>query len=256
MNILAFIKYAILTAGTFSLFNLRSVGFSLTSPLFSDIQDWETIGDAQVTSPLATNPSFIPDVVEAVLTTAAVDRDDDYPARRGSFNVSGNSPVRSWGENSPLESFLGFSLFNLHENSIEGSALKKTFSVRPGDILKFDWNFLTNDFYEDYAFVSLGEVSKLVDSSQAVLNSPTRFQWETRFQSFAYTFERGGDWTVAIGIVDVNDSDVSSALVLENLQFIRSGSQQQTSVMEPCLLWGLGSVGLFLCKISRNKAPR
>jgi hypothetical protein len=54
----------------------------------------------------------------------------------------------------------------------EGSAISTTFTENAGDVLSFDWNFMTDDIqsegFNDFAFVTLSQAghTKLADTSR------------------------------------------------------------------------------------------
>lgn len=143
---------------------------------------------------------------------------------------------------SSLESFLGLeagSLDNLAD-ATAGSAIKQKFKANAGDILTFDWNFLTNEstgtFYNDVAFVSLGLLSELADTTFPILiDSLTPFNQETGFQSFSYKIPTSGTYTLGIGITDVRDTIVDSGLLVDKVKL--------TSVPEPASTLGLLAFG-------------
>lgn len=101
----------------------------------------------------------------------------------------------------------------------EGSAIKQTVNVQAGDVLSFDWNFLSNDSSNlDYGFVMLDGVTKLADTTASLVNSSTAFSQETGFQSFTHTFDSAGSYSLALGVIDAGDFNASSALLVDNVQ--------------------------------------
>lgn len=137
--------------------------------------------------------------------------------------------------------------------SKEGSGIYQdlTFTVTPQDVidnkngfkLSFNWAYLTNDGQaanslgnQDYSFVSLvntgsstNEITVLGDSSQSISNptanndynhSTTTYYSEGNTYTKTVTGLAAGDYTyrVGFGVVDVDGSDRSSALLLDNFQ--------------------------------------
>lgn len=125
-----------------------------------------------------------------------------------------------------LETFLGLEAATLDNlgngEATEGSAIQQTVTVEAGDLLTFDWNFLTNEgtpsSFNDFSFVSLtpDSTSELADTNDTFVLSDTPLNEETGFQTFTYEFQSSGTFTVGAGVVDVSDNIVASALVLDN----------------------------------------
>lgn len=133
-----------------------------------------------------------------------------------------------------LENFLFLSSGNLTSlNASEGSALKREITVNAGDILKFDWNFLTNEneneTYNDFAFLSISSLETLADTFTPSIFSFSSLSKETGYQTYTYTFQNAGTYTLGLGVVDVGDNAVNSALLVDNFQ-LYTDSQ---SVPEP-----------------------
>ncbi len=113
-----------------------------------------------------------------------------------------------------LETFAGLSQGTLDQligaNAIQGSAVQITVTVKAGDTLTFDWNFVSREYwwnkgniqlaslYKDFAFVSIGsQIVKLVDTTSqtsGTLNS--NFGNYTGYRSFSHSFATGGSLTV------------------------------------------------------------
>ncbi|MEJ7638889.1 MAG: hypothetical protein WKF75_13195 [Singulisphaera sp.] len=132
-----------------------------------------------------------------------------------------------------LEGFLSLPTGSLDaitlQGAIEGSALRLTFAASAGDVLSFDWDFLTDEnfnaqSFNDLAFVTLGtQVNVLGDVySSTFIPSMTPFFDETGYQSFSMTFATTGTFTLGVGILDVGDDLFDSALLLDN--FALSGA--------------------------------
>jgi hypothetical protein len=144
-----------------------------------------------------------------------------------------------------LEAFLGLapgSLDNLgNGNATDGSAIRQTFLAEAGDILSFDWNFLTNEgtpsFFNDFSFVSLSVLSELGDTTSIFMNSLTPFNQETGFQTFSFTIPTTGTYTLGLGVTDVADNVVDSGLLVDNVKL--------TSVPEPTSTLGVLALGAF-----------
>ena len=115
------------------------------------------------------------------------------------------------------------------DSATEGSGIKDSFGFVIGDVISFDYNFMTDelppDFVNDYAFVSIGGQVSLLDH---VLGSPTSasdyYYRETGYKSFSYLSPVTGILDFGIGIVDVADNVVDSALLIDNIRVTRDSS--------------------------------
>jgi hypothetical protein len=131
----------------------------------------------------------------------------------------------------------------------EGSAIKTSLMVEAGDVLTFDWNFLTEDGnaqgFNDFAFVSLSQtVQELADTFSTVpvsFVSLTEFENQTGYKTFTYTFQTAGTYSLGIGVTDVTDGSADSALLVDNVSISRPGDS--TTVPEPTSLLGILAVG-------------
>ncbi|AFY73356.1 hypothetical protein Syn7502_01257 [Synechococcus sp. PCC 7502] len=182
-----------------------------------------------------------PSVGSANLSTDGLNS-DDFPANNGTFSFTGTVPATDAFFSTTLQDFLGLSATSLDTSDFayEGSALKFTFNANGGDKLTFDYNFLTNDLLNiDYSFLLVnGSVITLADVSNA-LNSSSFFANETGTTPFSYTFTKSGTYTVGLGVVDIGDNNVTSALKISNAELVTT-----TAVpfeFDPAL--GLGAMG-------------
>jgi hypothetical protein len=177
-----------------------------------DFTGWSTVGMSYVdTSDFGTFPTQ--GIYSALLTTGA--------AEDGELDVVSDSEI---------ESFLGLLSGSLDDlivnNAIEGSAIAQIFSAKAGDILSFDWNFLTNEAtpesegFNDFAIVSINDqVFKLADTfSSFFSSSANEFDSETGFETFSYTIPTDGTFTLGFSVLDTNDTTMSSALAIDNVQ--------------------------------------
>ena len=130
-----------------------------------------------------------------------------------------------------LENFLGLNLGDIdgigNGDATEGSALHKTIAVEAGDILSFDFNFLTDEFtpestFNDFAFVSItpNSLSELADTNSFFELSPTRFSEETDYDNFTFEFSEAGTYRVGIGVVDSFDTIVDSGLLVDDFKVV------------------------------------
>lgn len=118
----------------------------------------------------------------------------------------------------------------------EGSAIKQSFQANAGEVLSFDWNFLTDEFtvldpppepdFNDFAFVRIVSLAPLADTlAPDFALSPTAFAAETGFRTFAFTIPSTGTYTLSIGVMNVGDGGTNSGLLVDNVRL--------TAVPEP-----------------------
>ena len=231
----------------FKSFNFR---FSPSKVLFLSFLSTSSLVVTSPSHAITLNPSSwnsFGDVItssnQVSLTNAFSEGFDDTE----NFNLSSNDPLSG----TDLEFELGLPEFSDPTNFVdatEGSAIKTTVTVKTGDVLSFNWNFLTNDSsfnpegVGDYAFLQVNDtLVTLGDTNSSLGLSSTNFIQETGSQNFSYTFSADGAYSLGLGIVDVIDTSNSSALVVDNLQV--------KTVPEPSTIFGLiisiGSFGLL-----------
>ena len=92
-----------------------------------------------------------------------------------------------------------------------------------GDILSFDWNFLTSQSpsssFNDFGLFTLdGTASKLGDTFSPTVGSGTTFIDETGFGTFSFTISATGMHTLGFAVIDVGDQFVNSGLLIDNVQ--------------------------------------
>ncbi|MBO3459398.1 MAG: hypothetical protein KME33_15315 [Aetokthonos hydrillicola CCALA 1050] len=138
-------------------------------------------------------------------------------------------------DDSIIEKFLGLNaggLNNLEKGATAGSAIQQTFTAKAGDVLTFDYNFLTNEVlppvnFSDFGFVSISSqsdhskdfISELANATTSQLTtSQTQFFGETGFKSFSYTVPEDGTYTLGIGVSDVGDTTGTSGLLIDNVK--------------------------------------
>ncbi|MFN6535592.1 MAG: PEP-CTERM sorting domain-containing protein [Nostoc sp. EkiNYC01] len=237
MNISTFIKHSTFKLSLISLASLGGLAITTTSALAVglNLSGWEKFGDA-ITSGDGAN-----------LSTASLNFADDAPASPGAFNYSGIAAGEA-GSYPDLQDFLGLtdsSALDIEGFAFEGSAIKNTITVAAGDALSFDWNFRTNETVnKDFAFLlvdsTLIKLADFTDATQA--DSP--FLQQTGIRS--YTFSTPGTYSVAFGVVDVDDYGITSALEVKNAAIKR--------VPEPATL--VGALMVFACGIGMQRRCR
>ena len=141
-------------------------------------------------------------VQEALLTTA------------GPFDIPPGNAV----DTITLEGFLRVppgtlsTISNSSFGVLEGSAIVQTFTAKAGDVLQFDFNFLTNELkalppFNDLAFVTINTTPILLAdvNTSTFVTSSTPFSDETGFQTFSVMLPTTETYTLRIGVADVGD---------------------------------------------------
>lgn len=162
---------------------------------------------------------------------------------------------------SAVESFLGLSNGSLQAlvpptttpapSVIAGSAIKQSLSVNAGEILTFNWNFITDDVTgpgqttaPDFAFWSLvpelGNPVALANLNTGSFSATgsTDYPNGTGYQTASYTFTTSGIFTIGFGVMSVGDLSGKSALLIDNVKI-----GPLSTVPEP---FAAGAVGLAL----------
>ncbi|MBG1268697.1 PEP-CTERM sorting domain-containing protein [Nostoc sp. WHI] len=218
MSNFTFIKRSTLTASFITLASF-TITATPSQAVSIDFSSWETFGD--VTTPGLGQTNLSNDGLVA----------DDFPATSGTFSFSGIPAGDAFGS---LQSFLGVNSDALDINGFawEGSAIKSTYLAQAGEKFNFNWNFLTNEStYNDFAFLVVdGTVTKLADITNAT-NGSSFFNRETGVNSFTYTFNSSKNYTVALGVVDLDDPGTTSAFKVSNANI--------QEVPEPATMMGL-----------------
>ena len=242
MSTSTFRKRSTLTAGAASLIVSSIFGSPSQAAIINgsfetgDFSQWNTIGNTSIqTSAYGSGPTA--GTYDALLSTG-----EATPV-----------PVNS------LEDFVGLlpgSLNGIGDgDTFQGSAIKQTFNANAGQVLTFDWDFLTNEatpsqFFNDFSFVNISSasnitLSKLADTSSAFTSSPTRnytdtnksFASETGFQTFSYTIPTTGEYSLGIGATNAGDPYGVSGVLIDNVKL------SSTPVPEPGLEWGVFALG-------------
>jgi hypothetical protein len=202
-------KHILNTSALFVALAATSFAQVVNGDFSSSLSGWFTTGDASVRD----GAGFI--------TTASFSEDDDNVGV-GTYNFSGNETTFA----ADLETSLGLSPDALSPDvsngvlATEGSAIFQSVTVQAGDVLRFDWTFLTNeDGGNDYAFLVInGTVFNLSNGLTLSSASSYDFGFTTTSQSYqSSVFDSAATLTVGFGVVDVDNFVGSSALVVDNV---------------------------------------
>jgi len=137
----------------------------------------------------------------------------------------------------------------------EGSAVQQSFDVvAAGDVITFDWNFLTDEFIRDPAEPDLytdflwGYLEGPTTTQEIVFahvnqagifsSSGSTFDQETGYQNYSFTFTEAGTYTLTLGMNDLEDVDYNSGVVFDGFRLIR-GPEPNTFLLVAAGLMGL-----------------
>jgi hypothetical protein len=143
-----------------------------------------------------------------------------------------------------IERFLGLthgSLSNLGNGvANSGAAIKQTFTASAGDVVSFDWNFLTDEGTpnyrnNDFAFFSLTGLTELADTKVSFVDSLSPFREETGYQTTSYNITTAGTYTLGLGVINSGDRKVQSGLLVDNVS--------SEPVPEPASMLGILAFG-------------
>jgi hypothetical protein len=216
-----------------------------------DLSDWDTSGNASIQTSLfgsgPTEGSF-----QALLQT--------NPSSTSVFDPIANESLEG---GNIIAGFLfagsEISDYGLAQNPqafyTQGSAIKTqaTLNVNAGDVLKFDYNFLsdedpqTTNFGNDFAFFSLNQelipLTTVQNSAAAFIASSTSFAREIGYQSYSYTFTTSGNFILGFSVVDEFDFATKSGLLIDNIRVEKGGTLP--TLPESSTLLSLGFLGLI-----------
>ena len=132
-----------------------------------------------------------------------------------------------------------------------GSGMSQFVTVTAGDVLSFDWNFLTSELsqgpsYNDFTFYTINSTPFFLASRNAstfnIVSPPAGFEGQTNWATESYTFPADGTYQIGYGIFNVFDSGHDSALLLDNI----------TIVPEPVTMGGMLLLSLSLARRNRR----
>ncbi len=141
----------------------------------------------------------------------------------------------------------------IQQTATQGSAIEQTFTAKAGDILTFDWDFLTDEVlppvpFSDFSFVSinsqsdgsisyLSELADITTVTSAI--SATRFFKETGFHTFSFNIPTTGTYTLGLGVTNVGDTTLDSGLLVDNVKL--TSVPEPTSVFSVLVFGALGT---------------
>jgi hypothetical protein len=198
----------------------------------SNFSNWSTAGDASVqTAAYGVTPTQ--GTKDALIST-------------DSTGISGTGSVAA----GTLDTFLGLSAGTL--TGARGSAIKQSFTATAGQVITFDWDFLTNQTdptlntpQNHYSFYTLNTVLTnlaTVNTASFVLSNTPDFLSETGYQTQTVTIPATGSYTLGFGVMNININDAASGLLLDNVQLTTPTATPEPGTLT--LLAGLGTASL------------
>ncbi|MGB3755976.1 MAG: hypothetical protein WBA07_06325 [Rivularia sp. (in: cyanobacteria)] len=179
-------------------------------------ENWRTIGDTSIET-----------------------KDIGIPPTDGEFQAlitNGFSDAGGSVEESDLSQFIDLPSGSLDAllggDATEGSGIKQIFNAQAGDILEFDFSFLTNEgtpssTFNDSAFFSVGGFTQqLADTSDSTFSdqSVERFFQATETQPKKILIQQAGTYELGFGIVDLSDTVVDSGLLIDDVTLTSTGA--------------------------------
>jgi len=178
---------------------------------------------------------------------------DGMPTDGGAFvqlnnGFPGGEDVLGGPNAAEIEAALGISGL-LPSNTYEGSYIYQEIYVQAGSTLSFDYNFFTNEDYEDelydIAFVSLGSASGgfinlFADNNDAFLASNVGgYENMTGLTTFSAVSSVTGTYKLGFGIIDTQDEIVQSAIYLDNVVVSAVPEPSTIALFSVCGLLGV-----------------
>lgn len=205
-----FSKSSVFKAGFVSLIALASLG--LVEPAKAATIDftsssWNNFGDVS------------PNANGGVSMSTNALLDDDFPNADSDYNFSGNAAV----ESPNLENNLGVTP---DIAATEGSGTRNTtISFSKEATFTFDWTFQTNENpggldsvkpENDYAFISINGMQTILADIAGSSFSPSASNYGNEVSGTFTTTLAAGNYDIAFGVVDREDFNRSSALIVSN----------------------------------------
>ncbi|MEO0513861.1 MAG: PEP-CTERM sorting domain-containing protein [Planctomycetota bacterium] len=195
----------------------------------SGIGDFTAIGETEVTGTIGGSGLLSPTQGSSQLFLETTGTIDSFLANPFTSTVALDIVIDVFLGLRPnsIDGFVGFTdLDGESEGATEGSAVRRTFEVLTPTTLTFDYAFLTDELdqpsdFSDTAFFSLdGELFLLGNVETAAdfttLSGVTGFDGVIPYQTFSIPLDVGIH-TIGFGVVDVSDTIVNSALLIDNI---------------------------------------
>lgn len=139
-----------------------------------------------------------------------------------------------------------------------GSAISQSFNAKKGDLVSFDWRFVTNELQPlstDFSFVVLnGKATVLMDrtSSLPIGAGVLDFESSTDWRRMTLVADHDGINTVSFGVMQTLDTSFSSAMVVDKFE-VNPGATAPVPEPETYAMM-LAGLGLLAAVARRRKA--
>lgn len=167
----------------------------------------------------------------------------------GNFTALAPAVVTSLGVSGPAILGLGAG------TPTNGTGLSQDVTVSAGDVLSFDWNFLTDELdeeatYNDFAFFTIDSAAFLLASRNSstfdLVSPPAGFDGQTLWATQNYTFTSAGVHKIGFGVFNVGDTGHNSVLLIDAVSI---------PVPEPTSIVLLGGgMALAILRFGRKRA--
>jgi len=219
-------------------------GTTFTNGTFTagDLTGWQSFGDVKAVNGRVRT------------TTASVLYDDDNlgSGNEGFMNESGTGAVDFGDPSTPTLAGIPVANFDLGGGfAYEGSAIRQNFTAFGGSALtvKFDWALSSADTaMPDFGFLAINnDVFKIVDTTSPVRSGnflgtfvdAANTSWSWYQTSFTYQTTGNGAVSLALGVVDMGDTQYTSQMRFDNVS-VSAVPEPQTYAL---MLAGLGFIG-------------
>jgi hypothetical protein len=105
-------------------------------------------------------------------------------------------------------------------NATDGSSMQTAIAVQAGDVITVDWNFYNAEVaadiasgFDDFAIININGTPQVIAQS-SILGNPGATGWQT----FTFTATESGVLDIGFAMINTNDQQVDSSLLVDNLQ--------------------------------------
>lgn len=148
-----------------------------------------------------------------------------YINNTGNFSASAATVVTSLGVSGPAILALGAG------TPTTGSSISQDVTVSAGDVLSFDWNFLTDEHnegvaYNDFVIFTISSSAFFLASRDSTFftldlaSPPTGFDGQTHWATQTYTFPSTGTFKLGFAVFNVGDAGHDSVLLVDSVSIV------------------------------------